>query len=87
MSERRQETRNPCYLRAEIIVAPNADPVLAEAHDISDHGLRLVVLNAKRIPNEFVVSIPRRRMREAVRMVRREDQELGVIIQQISAPA
>jgi hypothetical protein len=53
MSERRQETRNPCNLRAEIIVAPNADPVLAEAHDISDHGLRLVVLSKRPVSGPF----------------------------------
>jgi hypothetical protein len=81
MSERRSETRNPCYLRADIIVGHNAEPVMAEAHDISDHGLRLVVLNAKRIPNEFIVSIPRRHIRETVRVVRRQEGELGVLIQ------
>ena len=81
MPERRSETRNPCYLRAGIIFSQNAEPVMAEAHDISDHGLRLVVLNAKRIPNEFIVSIPRRHIRETVRVVRREEGELGVLIQ------
>jgi PilZ domain len=80
MSERRSEIRNPCYLRADIIVSHDAEPVMAEAHDISDHGLRLVVLNARRIPNEFIVSIPRRHIRETVRVVRREEGELGVLI-------
>lgn len=85
MSERRSENRNPCYLRADIIVDTHSDPVPAEAHDISDHGMRLVVLNTKRIPDEFLLSIPRRRMREIVRVVRREDKELGVIIKVAAA--
>lgn len=85
MSDRRSENRNPCFLRADIIVNENSEPVPAEAHDISEHGLRLVVLNAKRIPDEFIVSIPRRRMREIVRVVRREEKELGVIIKVAAA--
>ena len=80
MSNRRSETRNPCFLRADIIVSHNSEPVAAEAHDISAHGFRLVVLNARRIPDEFIVSIPRRHIREIVRVVRRQESELGVLI-------
>lgn len=81
MSNRRTEIRNPCFLRADIIINMHTDPVVAEAHDISDHGLRLVVPDAKILPDEFIVSIPRRKMRELVRVVRRQETELGVIIQ------
>jgi len=80
MSNRRTETRNPCFLRADIIVSMHEEPVQAEAHDISDHGLRIVVTDAKRIPDEFIVSIPRRHIRETVRVVRRQEGELGVLI-------
>jgi len=80
MPERRQENRNPCYLRAEIIVNHHTDPVLAEAHDISDHGLRLIVPDASSLPDEFIVSIPRRKIRETVQVVHRSAKELGVLI-------
>ena len=82
MSEKnRREPRNPCYLRAELFVAPNAAPIVAEVHDISAHGMRLVVLNARTLPERFVVSVPRRHMRETVRVARRADNEVGVVIQ------
>lgn len=87
MSDRRQETRNPCFLRADIIVNHHTAPVPAEAHDISDHGLRLIVPDTSALPDEFIVSIPRRKIRENVQVVRRSAQELGVIIQQLGAPA
>ncbi len=80
MSDKRREPRNPCYLRADIIIGPERAPVPAEAHDISERGLRLQVLDTKNIPNEFIVSIPRRHLREVVRVVRRGDKELGVVI-------
>lgn len=80
MPERRQENRNTCYLRAEIIVNHHTDPVPAEAHDISEYGLRLVVPDTSSLPDEFIVSIPRRKIRETVQVVRRSAQELGVMI-------
>ncbi|KAF0232047.1 MAG: hypothetical protein FD175_242 [Beijerinckiaceae bacterium] len=87
MSDRRSENRNPCYLRADIVVNMHSDPVPAEAHDISEKGLRLVVPDSKPIPDEFMISIPRRKLREIVRVVRREDKELGVVFKgAITAP-
>jgi hypothetical protein len=80
MPDQRKENRNTCYLRAEIYVMPNAEPIIAEAHDISDHGMRLVVLDARRLPDRFMISIPRRRMEEVVEVRRRADKELGVTI-------
>lgn len=85
MSNRRTEDRNSCFLRAELIVSTHEPPVQAEAHDISDRGLRLVITDAKRIPDEFIVSIPRRHIRESVRVVRREEGELGVLIKKPNA--
>ncbi|OYU50538.1 MAG: hypothetical protein CFE31_03030 [Rhizobiales bacterium PAR1] len=85
-AERRKETRNPCYLRADIIVNTESGPLPAEAHDISERGMRLVVLNPKKLPDEFIVSIPRRHFREIVRVVRRDEKEVGVLIQSVAPP-
>lgn len=80
MIEKRREPRNACYLQASIIVSPQAKPVPAEAHDISEHGLRLRLADAVGLPDEFIVSIPRRKMREVVCVIRRGKTELGVVI-------
>jgi PilZ domain len=85
-AERRKERRNPCYLKAEILLNTEPGPVPAEAHDISEHGMRLVVLNAKKLPDEFIVSIPRRHIQEIVYVVRREDKEVGVRIKTVAPP-
>ena len=45
---RRIENRNPCFLRADIIVGMNKEPIPAEAHDISERGFRLVLPETKR---------------------------------------
>lgn len=87
MSDRRAEPRNPCFLRADLILGMNKPPVPAEAHDISDNGFRLLLPETKDIPDEFIISIPRRKLREMVRVVRRMDQELGVVIKKTSLRA
>lgn len=77
----RSEPRNQCFLRGDIIVDANTPPMPCEVHDISSRGMRLVVLDASRVPNNFIVSVPRRSLRETVRVTRRAKQELGVVIQ------
>lgn len=86
MSDKRREPRNACYLRAEIYTGMDTAPLIAEAHDISDHGMRLKVLNARTLPNKFMVSIPRRHFRELVEVRRRADGEVGVLIQTVEMP-
>jgi hypothetical protein len=81
MNEQRKESRNSCYLRAEIYVSNDTPPIVAEAHDISEHGMRLVVLTTRNLPERFMVSIPRRHMREMVRVKRWGENELGVVIE------
>ncbi|HRE21644.1 MAG TPA: hypothetical protein PKW21_11510 [Rhabdaerophilum sp.] len=81
MQNKRTEPRNPSFLRAEIILGTNLPPVPAEVHDISDRGMRLVVEKPEALPAEFMVSIPRRRLREFVEVVRREEGSLGVRVQ------
>jgi hypothetical protein len=80
MSNRRRESRNDCFLRADIIINKDTPPIVAEAHDISNSGVRIVTPHARSIPNEFILSIPRRRIREYVKVMRRKDNELGVIV-------
>lgn len=79
MSERRREDRNPCFMRAEIILE-NTPPIEVEVHDISEHGLRIVMPNTNDIPNEFLLSIPRRHFREVMRVRRRTLTALGCIV-------
>ncbi|MCZ8181601.1 MAG: hypothetical protein O9322_01410 [Beijerinckiaceae bacterium] len=86
MSDKRREPRNSCYLRAEIYTELSAPPIIAEAHDISDHGMRLKVLNARTLPNTFMVSIPRRHIREMVEIKRRSEGEVGVLIRTLDMP-
>lgn len=80
-SNRRQEERNPCFLRADLILDAHIPPITAQAHDISDRGLKLIVEDARTIPDRFIVSIPRRHLREVVRVMRRSPTELGVRIE------
>jgi diadenosine tetraphosphate (Ap4A) HIT family hydrolase len=80
-SDMRREPRQPCFLRAEILVGQNMPPIQAEAHDISNSGMKLVVVNSRDIPDRFVVCIPRRHFREIVEVKRRRPNELGVVIQ------
>jgi hypothetical protein len=87
MQDKRTEARNPCYLRADIILGSKEPPIAAEAHDISDLGMRLVVADATALPNEFIVSIPRRHIREAVKVVRRDETSLGVQVQGVKRAA
>lgn len=77
---KRREDRNTCFMRAEITYDENVPPVIAEVHDISEHGLRLRLDDTSGIPNEFIVSIPRRHMRELVSVRRRTKDTLGCII-------
>ncbi|MCZ8187996.1 MAG: hypothetical protein O9308_16600 [Beijerinckiaceae bacterium] len=84
--DKRREPRNSCYLRAEIYTELSAPPIIAEAHDISDHGMRLKVLNARTLPEVFMVSIPRRHIREMVQVKRRGDGEVGVLIRTTEMP-
>lgn len=87
MEDKRAHPRNPSFLRAEIIVSSNLPPVPAEVHDISDKGMRLVVEKPEDLPNEFLVSIPRRRLREFVEVVRRDSNSLGVRVQVLKRSA
>ncbi|WP_284177290.1 hypothetical protein [Rhabdaerophilum sp. SD176] len=83
MFNNRREPRNLCYLRAEIYTDPSSPPIMAEAHDISETGIRLKVLNARTLPPKFWLSIPRRHFREFVEIKRRGDGEVGVVIHRI----
>ncbi|MCA0399723.1 MAG: hypothetical protein LCH38_02780 [Proteobacteria bacterium] len=81
-AERRTEARNPCFLQGSIIIDAQKPPVPCEVHDISNRGMRLVVANTAMIPNQFIVSVPRRHMRELVSVRRRGRMDLGVLIVQ-----
>lgn len=87
MQNKRTEPRNPSFLRAEIILGSNVPPVPAEVHDISDRGMRLVVEKPEALPGEFMVSIPRRRLREFVEIVRRDEASVGVRVQPLKRTA
>ncbi len=79
-SNRRTKNRNRCFMQAVIYRDDSYEPILAEVHDISENGLRLFVLNARHLPSEFTVVIPRRRLTERVKVARRSNNEVGVLI-------
>ena len=80
MAERRLEERNSCFLRAELTISTLQEPIQAEVLDISEHGLNLKLPDAAIIPDEFIVSVPRRHIRELVVVRRRSETTLGVLI-------
>ncbi len=79
-ANRRKKTRNLCFMQAVIYRDDSHEPIFAEVHDISENGLRLFVLNARHLPSEFTIFIPRRRLTERVKVARRCNNEVGVII-------
>ena len=83
MSDKRREPRNACYLRAEIYTGMDTAPLIAEALDISEHGMRLKILNWSTLPETFVVAIPRRHFRETVQVRRRSEGEVGVAVKTV----
>lgn len=87
MQDKRSEPRNPSFLRAEIILGTNVPVVPAEVHDISDRGMKLIVEKPDALPNEFLVSIPRRHLREYVEVVRRDPGFVGVRVQTLKRTA
>ena len=80
MANRRLEERNACFLRAELTISTLEPPVQAEVLDISEHGFNLKVPDSAKIPEEFIVSVPRRHIRELVVVRRRSETTVGVLI-------
>lgn len=80
MAERRIDPRMPCYLRGEIILNNGIEVVPCEVHDISDKGMRLAGPDFSRLPETFILTVARRQIRERVKVVRKTDDGVGVLI-------
>ncbi|MGL5447049.1 MAG: PilZ domain-containing protein [Rhabdaerophilum sp.] len=80
MAERRIDPRMPCFLKGEIILNNGLERIPCEAHDISEKGLRLAGADFSRLPDSFLLSIPRRKFEERVKVVRKLDDGVGVLI-------
>ncbi len=80
MAERRINPRMPCFLKGEIVLYNGKVRVPCEAHDISSKGMRLAGADFSNLPDSFLLSIPRRKFEERVKIVRRLDDGVGVLI-------
>lgn len=80
MAERRIDPRMPCYLRGEIILNNGVEVVPCEVHDISEKGMRLTGPDFGLLPESFILAVARRQIRERVKVVRKTDDGVGVLI-------
>lgn len=80
MAERRIDPRMPCYLRGEIILNNGLEVVPCEVHDISEKGMRLSGADFTKLPDSFVLKVARRQISERVKIVRKSDSDVGVLI-------
>lgn len=78
--ERRIDPRNTCYLRGEIILNNGTEIVPCEVHDISSTGMRLSGADFSNLPEDFILAVARRQIRERVKIVRRMENDVGVVI-------
>ncbi len=81
MPERRIDTRLPCFLRAEILLENGTRRLPCEAHDISERGLRLAGADFSQLPDSFILAIPRRKIEDRVKVVRRGEDFIGVMFE------
>lgn len=80
MPERRQKNRIECYIRGEIVLENGNRRLPCEAHDISDRGMRITSADLAGLPDSFILDLPRRDFLGRVDVVRRGEQDLGVVI-------
>lgn len=80
MAERRIDPRMPCYLRGEIVLNNGIEVVPCEVHDISDKGMRLAGPDFNKLPDTFMLHVARRKLSERVKVVRRMENGVGVLI-------
>ncbi len=80
MAERRIDARMPCYLRGEIVLNNGIEIVPCEVHDISEKGMRLTGPDFSKLPDSFILAVARRQIRERVKVVRRTNSGVGVLI-------
>jgi hypothetical protein len=80
MAERRIDNRMPCYLRGEIVLNNGLEVVPCEVHDISGKGMRLSGADFSKLPDSFILKVARRQISERVKIVRKSDRDVGVLI-------
>lgn len=83
MPERRIDPRVPCFLRAAIVLENGQRRIDCEAHDISEHGLRLVGADFHDLPDSFILEVPRRSIEGRVNIARRGPDFIGVVFKDL----
>lgn len=84
MPERRIDPRVPCFLRAAIVLENGERRIACEAHDISEHGLRLAGADFRELPDSFILEVPRRAIEGRVSIVRRGPDFVGVVFKELA---
>lgn len=79
-AEMRRAPRNACFLRGQAYLNAGED-MPCEIHDIANNSARIVLNEAADVPDRFVLSIPRRHVKEWVRVVRRSEKDFGVVFE------
>jgi len=76
----RKHPRNACFLRGEAEIGKSGR-IPCEIHDIAHNSARIVLDPKVYVPNRFILSIPRRHVKEWVRVVRRSEKDFGVVFE------
>jgi hypothetical protein len=79
-AEMRRIPRNACFLRGEALLGIG-EKMPCEIHDIADNSARVVLQDAAEVPERFILSIPRRQVKEWVQVVRRSEKDFGVVFE------
>lgn len=78
--ENRKIPRNACFMRGEIIIS-ESNVIHCDIHDIAVNSARLVFPEKIKLPDRFVLHIPRRKVKEWVKVLRRGDKDCGVVFE------
>lgn len=79
-ADMRRMQRNACFLRGEAFLSVG-EKMPCEIHDIANNSARVVLQNAVEVPERFILSIPRRQVKEWVQVVRRSEKDFGVVFE------
>lgn len=78
MSFARREARVDCFLRG-IANLSEAEKFPCLIHDLSEHGARISFEPPVNLPDQFTLDIPRRHLSERVKVVRRGEDDFGLV--------
>jgi hypothetical protein len=79
MEQRRASTRSRTLLEGQIIFDKRLSRVECTVRDISETGARIIFANPARVPPEFELRIPKRKLARQARVVWYDGQTYGVM--------